>query len=116
MRALAKAGIERVVAGGMGSSGLALFTGKRADGRPFVLYETHGGGSGASARRPGDSATRIHMSNVMNTPAEIIEAEYPLIVEHAAVREGSGGNGVHRGETAFTGAIESRLPGSGSPR
>ena len=97
MRALAKAGIERVVAGGMGSSGLALFTGKRADGRPFVLYETHGGGSGASARRPGDSATRIHMSNVMNTPAEIIEAEYPLIVEHAAVREGSGGNGVHRG-------------------
>jgi N-methylhydantoinase B len=97
MRAFSQAGIERVVAGGMGSSGLALFTGTRAGGRPFVLYETHAGGSGASARRPGDSATRIHMSNVMNTPAEIIEAEYPLVVEHAAVRDGSGGGGIHRG-------------------
>jgi N-methylhydantoinase B len=97
MRALDAAGQERVVAGGMGSSGLALFTGTHADGRPFVLYETHAGGSGASATRPGDAATRIHMSNVMNTPAEIIEAEYPLVVECATVREGSGGDGVHRG-------------------
>jgi N-methylhydantoinase B len=47
--------------------------------------------------RPGDDATRVHMSNVMNTPAEIIEAEYPLIVERAAVRAGSGGAGRHRG-------------------
>jgi N-methylhydantoinase B len=37
------------------------------------------------------------MSNVMNTPAEIIEAEYPLVVEHAVVRDGSGGGGIHRG-------------------
>lgn len=97
LRALAGVVPERVVAAGMGSSGLALFTGRRADGRPFVLYETHAGGSGASARRPGDDATRIHMSNVMNTPAEIIETEYPLRVELAAVRPGSGGAGRHRG-------------------
>jgi N-methylhydantoinase B len=88
---------DRVVAGGMGSSGLALFTGRRADGRPFVLYETHAGGSGASASRPGDAATRVHMSNVMNTPAEIIEAEFPLVVERAELRPGSGGAGLHAG-------------------
>jgi N-methylhydantoinase B len=87
----------RVVAAGMGSAGLALFTGRHADGRPFVLYETHAGGSGASAGRPGDDATRVHMSNVMNTPAELVEAEYPLIVELAEIRRGSGGTGVHPG-------------------
>jgi N-methylhydantoinase B len=37
------------------------------------------------------------MSNVMNTPAEIIESEYPLVVERAAIRAGSGGGGRHRG-------------------
>ena len=67
------------------------------DGRTFVLYETHAGGSGASAARAGDAATRIHMSNVLNTPAEMIEAEYPLVVELAAIRRGSGGAGGNRG-------------------
>jgi N-methylhydantoinase B len=92
LRALAAAVPERVVAGGMGSSGLALFS----LGDAF-LYETHAGGSGASADRPGDDATRIHMSNVMNTPAEMIETEYPLRVERHELREGSGGDGARRG-------------------
>src|SRR6266849_6212098 len=92
LRALAQAVPERVVAGGMGSSGLALFSiGDR------FLYETHAGGSGASAERDGDAATRIHMSNVMNTPAEVIETEYPLRVERHELRTGSGGAGRHRG-------------------
>ena len=97
MRALAAAGAPRVVAGGMGSSGLTLFAGTHPDGRPFVLYETHAGGSGASAQPARDAATRIHMSNVMNTPAEIIETEYPLTLECAGIRTGSGGAGRHRG-------------------
>jgi N-methylhydantoinase B len=97
LRALAKVVPDRVVAAGMGSSGLMLFSGTAADGEAFFLYETHAGGSGASARRAGDAATRIHMSNVMNTPAEIIEAEYPLRVESAEIRAGSGGTGARRG-------------------
>lgn len=40
---------------------------------------------------------RVHMSNVMNTPTEVIEAEYPLLVEHHGLREGSGGVGWRRG-------------------
>jgi N-methylhydantoinase B len=92
LRALAQAVPERVVAGGMGSSGLALFS--IADG---FLYETHAGGSGASAERDGDAATRIHMSNVMNTPAEVIETEYALRVERHELRDGSAGAGRHRG-------------------
>jgi N-methylhydantoinase B len=97
LRALGKVVPERIVAAGMGSSGLALFSGVGDDGRAFFLYETHAGGSGASAGRDGDHATRIHMSNVMNTPAELIEAEYPLRVEAAEVRSGSGGTGERRG-------------------
>jgi len=92
LRALAQAVPQRVVAGGMGSSGLALFS----IGDDF-LYETHAGGSGASAERDGDAATRIHMSNVMNTPTEVIETEYPLRVERHELRTGSGGAGRHRG-------------------
>jgi N-methylhydantoinase B len=92
LRALAQVVPDRVVAGGMGSSGLALF----ALGGDF-LYETHAGGSGASAQRDGDAATRIHMSNVMNTPAEVIETEYALRVERHEVRAGSGGAGSRRG-------------------
>ena len=92
LRAFAQVVPDRVVAGGMGSSGLALF----AIGGDF-LYETHAGGSGASASRDGDAATRIHMSNVMNTPAEVIETEYGLRVERHQVRGGSGGVGERRG-------------------
>jgi N-methylhydantoinase B len=92
LRALAQVVPERVVAGGMGSSGLALFS----IGDDF-LYETHAGGSGASAERDGDAAVRIHMSNVMNTPTEVIETEYPLRIERHELRTGSGGAGRHRG-------------------
>jgi N-methylhydantoinase B len=37
------------------------------------------------------------MSNVMNTPAEVIEAEYPVSIERQSLRRGSGGAGAHRG-------------------
>ena len=40
---------------------------------------------------------RAHMSNVMNTPAEVIEAEYPIRIECQRLRQGSGGDGRHRG-------------------
>ena len=33
----------------------------------------------------------------MNTPAEIIEAEYPIQIESQRLRRGSGGAGAHRG-------------------
>ncbi|MCK4869227.1 MAG: hydantoinase B/oxoprolinase family protein, partial [Alphaproteobacteria bacterium] len=63
-------------AGGPTTSGLILFGGRRADGVWTTLYETHGGGEGARHNRDGAPVIRVHMSNVMNTPAEIIEAEY----------------------------------------
>ncbi len=96
-RALEPAVPERLSAGGATTSGLLLFGGKRADGAWTTLYETHGGGEGARNHRHGAPVIRVHLSNVMNTPAEIIEAEYPIRIECQRLRRGSGGAGAHRG-------------------
>jgi N-methylhydantoinase B len=41
------------------------------------------------------------MSNVMNTPNEVIESEYPIRIGDHALRPGSGGDGRHRGGLGF---------------
>jgi N-methylhydantoinase B len=87
----------RLTAGGPTTSGLLLFGVRMPDGSIKTLYETHGGGEGARAERDGMPVVRVHMSNVMNTPAEIIEAEYPIRILRQALRRGSGGAGRHRG-------------------
>jgi len=88
---------ELLSAGGPTTSGLLLFAGQGDDGVWTTLYETHGGGEGARCHRDGAPVIRVHMSNVMNTPAEVIEAEYPVRVECQRLRRGSGGAGAHRG-------------------
>ena len=88
---------NRLSAGGPTTSGLVLFSGRRRDGVWTTLYETHGGGEGARHDRDGAPVVRVHMSNVMNTPAEVIEAEYPIRIECQRLRHGSGGAGRHRG-------------------
>jgi N-methylhydantoinase B len=100
-RALAPALPDRVTASGPTTSGVLIFGTRAADGRWAIFYEVHGGGEGAAAARDGASAIRVHMSNVMNTPVEVIEAEYPLRVEEHALRPGSAGDGTHRGGLGF---------------
>jgi N-methylhydantoinase B len=96
-RALEPVLAPKLSAGGPTTSGLLLFGMRRADGAWVTLYETHGGGEGARIDRDGAPAVRVHMSNVMNTPVEVIEAEYPIAVEVHGLRRGSGGAGAHRG-------------------
>jgi N-methylhydantoinase B len=100
-RALVKAVPARVPAGGPTTSGVCIFGGRAPDGDWFILYEVHGGGEGATAERDGGPATRVHMSNVMNTPNEVIESEYPIRIDDHALRPGSGGDGRHRGGLGF---------------
>src|SRR5213596_2236628 len=97
IKALAPVLPDRVAAGGPTTSGVLIFGARTTDGRWAVLYEVHGGGEGAMAARDGASAVRVHMSNVMNTPTEVIEAEYPFRIEEHALRPGSAGDGAHRG-------------------
>jgi N-methylhydantoinase B len=92
---------DRVPAGGPTTAGLLIFGARQPDGRWAVFYEVHGGGEGAMASKDGMSGVRVHMSNVMNTPVEVIEGEYPVVVEEQALRPGSGGAGAHRGGLGF---------------
>src|SRR5439155_124029 len=100
-RALASALPDRVTASGPATSGVLIFGARTPDGRWAIFYETHGGGEGAGVARDGASAIRVYMSNVMNTPSEVVEAEYPLRVEEHALRPGSAGDGRHRGGLGF---------------
>jgi N-methylhydantoinase B len=95
-RALAPVLPDRVTAGGSNTTAVLIFSG-RWEGEPFVFYELHAGGEGASARRDGTNAVRVHLSNTMNTPVEVIEAEYPLRVECCELIPNSGGLGRYRG-------------------
>jgi len=88
---------HRLSAGGPTTSGLLAFAEPRHGGGWRLLYEVHGGGEGARHDRPGSPATRVHMTNTSNTPAEMLEATYALRVERQSIRRGAGGDGLHRG-------------------
>jgi len=96
-KALAPVLPDRVSAGGPTTSGVLIFGTRQPDGRWAIFYEVHGGGEGATASKDGASAVRVHMSNVMNTPVEVVEGDYPLMIEEHGLRPGSGGDGAHRG-------------------
>ncbi len=65
--------------------------------RPFAYYETLAGGMGARPDKNGIDAVHTHMTNTMNTPVEVIENTYPMRVLCYNIRQGSGGEGFHRG-------------------
>ncbi|MBI1199313.1 MAG: 5-oxoprolinase [Phenylobacterium sp.] len=60
-------------------------------------YETICGGAGATATADGASAVHTHMTNSRLTDPEILERRFPVRVETFGVRQGSGGDGAHRG-------------------
>ncbi|MFQ5860329.1 MAG: hydantoinase B/oxoprolinase family protein [Dehalococcoidia bacterium] len=65
--------------------------------KPFVYYETVGGGTGAGPAKDGASGIQSHMTNTMNTPIEALEFVYPLRMQQYRIRRGSGGPGRFRG-------------------
>ncbi|MDO9526127.1 MAG: hydantoinase B/oxoprolinase family protein [Gemmobacter sp.] len=94
--ALTPVAAAQLSAGGPTTAGLVIF-GTRTDQGIATFYEVHPGGEGARIDRDGMASTRVHLANVMNTPAEVIETEYPITVEYQKIRRGSGGAGHHRG-------------------
>jgi N-methylhydantoinase B len=96
--ALGEAVPERVTAAGQGTMNNVTFGGTdpRSDS-PYAFYETQGGGFGGRAGTDGMDGVHVHMSNTMNTPAEVLETAYPLRVERYELRPDSGGLGEFRG-------------------
>lgn len=93
-KALAEAVPERVPAQGQGTMNNLIIGSRNGD---FVYYETIGGGGGATSERDGMDGVQVGMTNTLNTPIEVLEAEHPLRVERYALRPETGGDGHHRG-------------------
>jgi N-methylhydantoinase B len=94
--ALALALPEQIPAASQGTMNNVTFGGA-VEGRPFVFYETIGGGHGAGPAGHGLSGRHSHMTNTRNTPVEALEYAYPVRVLEYSLRDGSGGLGQHRG-------------------
>ncbi|MEW6658803.1 MAG: hydantoinase B/oxoprolinase family protein [Thermodesulfobacteriota bacterium] len=92
--ALAPALPEVIPAASQGTMNNLAFGGFCTDtGQEFTYYETIAGGMGARPSRPGLDGVHTHMTNTRNTPVEVLEHDYPLLVERYALRENSGGSG-----------------------
>ncbi len=66
-------------------------------GPGWSLYETIGGGVGASPSGPGPSGRQTHMTNTRITDVEVLETRLPLRVAEFSLRNGSSGQGRHAG-------------------
>lgn len=65
--------------------------------KPWTYYETVGGGDGARYNKDGMDGVHVLGTNSLNTPVEVVESSYPLLVEEYGLIDGSGGNGEFRG-------------------
>ena len=97
-------------AASQGTMNNLCFGGTRADGSEFVYYETIGGGCGAGPAGNGASSLQVHMTNTLNTPIEVLEAELPVRVLRHGVRLGSGGKGRHLGGDGLVKELEFLRP------
>ena len=87
-----------VMAASQGTSAVITFGG--VDYRScerFVSYESVKGGFGARPAKDGINAVASTVSNMSNTPIEILEMSFPLRVEEYALVPDSGGAGKFRG-------------------
>jgi N-methylhydantoinase B len=78
----------------------------RHGGQPFAYYETIAGGTGGGPGHPGNHGAHSHMTNTLNTPAEVLEHVYPVRVHRYALRRGSGGRGKFPGGEGLIREIE----------
>ena len=70
------------------------FFGFRDDGSRFLLMNIFGGGWGGRPHEDGEyAAVSVCQGDVRNTPVELQEIKYPLLVETHALRADSGGAG-----------------------
>ncbi len=87
-----------VMAASQGTSAVITFGGTDyRTGEHFVSYESVKGGFGARPTKDGINAVASTVSNMSNTPIEIIEMSFPLRVEEYALVPDSGGAGKFRG-------------------
>ena len=95
--ALARAIPDRVIAASNGANTSVVFSGTGADGQYYLYMETIGGGAGARSYKDGSDGIQVHITNTSNLPTEVLENEYPLLLERYELVNDSGGAGRWRG-------------------
>jgi N-methylhydantoinase B len=99
--ALAKIAPDRVFACEMGGDTGISFGGYDAERRPFVFLEFLFGSWGGRPTKDGIDAAASAVVNFSNNPIEIVESEYPLLIERYGYVPDSGGAGKFRGGLAL---------------
>ena len=110
MGALAQAIPDKVIAATYGTC--SNFTGGGQgpkDSRDYIFLLYYPGGWGASSCRDGWDNTPNQTSNFKDCPVEIIESNYPILVERISLNEDSAGPGRFRG--GFGAILEYRMLG-----
>lgn len=96
-RALAKALPEKVPVAGEGADVLHV-TGQKADGRPFAVMDIVFGGWGGRPKKDGiDGVALMGLGSYGSVPAEVLEREYPLVIDGFGYVPDTGGPGQYRG-------------------
>jgi len=98
MAAMAHITPSTVMAGSQGTSAIMTFGGVdyRTDER-YVSYESVKGGFGARPIKDGINGVASTVTNMSNTPIEMIEMSFPVRVEEYALLPDTGGAGTWRG-------------------
>jgi N-methylhydantoinase B len=100
-RALAKALPERVPIPGEGGDVLH-FTGQKADGKQFAVMDIYFGGWGGRPMKDGiDGVAPMSFGSYGTIPAELLEREYPLVIDGFGYVPDTGGAGKHRGSLSI---------------
>ena len=98
MAAMHQISPRTVMAGSQGTSAVITFGGvDPRNQQRYVSYESVKGGFGARPVKDGINAVASTVSNMMNTPIEILEMSFPLRVEEYSLVPDSGGAGQYRG-------------------
>mgnify|MGYP001499975499 CR=1 FL=1 len=105
LRSLASALPDLIPASSAGSMSNFTFGGITEE-QSFAYYETIPGGSGGSPNIPGEDGIQTHMTNTLNTPAEAIETDFPILIRNFSIRENSGGDGAQPGGNGLIREIE----------
>ena len=74
--------------------------GDDADGRPYLMREVLGGGSGGRPYADGEDAIHV-VPDSRNLPTEFSEARFPFVVEQLGLAVDSGGPGRYRGGCGY---------------
>ncbi len=101
LEALAHFKPERAIANAGSSSALGIAWTRGRAGQSRMQYEILGSAYGGGMGHDGASATATHLSNLHNTPIEIIESEYPCRITRFGLVPDSGGAGQWRGGLSF---------------